>query len=115
GNDVAQAVVGAAKIVDRNDMRVIQAGQNTGLGQKSLDLFRLRYPMAMRHLDSHHAPQVVVIALVDNPEASFAEFPRDAVTAQRSRLIRLLPMYRLRPRTHRLMRRIGFLPMWPKA
>ena len=37
---IAQAVVGAADVVDRDDVRVVEAGQDAGLGQVGLGVRR---------------------------------------------------------------------------
>ena len=41
---VAEAVVGPAHVVDRDDVRVVELGQGAGLGQVSLDVTGARRP-----------------------------------------------------------------------
>ena len=38
GDDVAEAVVGPAHVVDRDDVRVVELGEGAGLGQVGLDV-----------------------------------------------------------------------------
>src|SRR5262249_11405163 len=86
GDDEAEAV-GAAYIINRHDMRLIQAGQYASLCEVGLDIFRLTNPMAVGHLDRHLPPQFLVVAFVDNAKTAGAESPRNTVAAQTLRVI----------------------------
>jgi hypothetical protein len=110
GDDVTQAILGAAYVVDRDDVGVIQAGQDAGFGEVSLDSFGLRNPMAVRHLNGHLAPQLLIITLINQPEAAFAERPDNSVAAQTNGRRRLLGRRPFRSRADRLVGRLGLVP-----
>jgi hypothetical protein len=85
GDDVAQAIVGAAEVVHGYDAGVIEAGQDAGLGQVLLRIGSGADPAAVGHLDGHVAAQVVVVTPVDDTEAAFAQLGRDPIAAQPGR------------------------------
>jgi hypothetical protein len=63
---------------------VVQAGQDTGLSQVSIDIARRRDPLPVRHLDRHVAAQLVIIGLVDDAKTPGAQLRRDAVATQKN-------------------------------
>ena len=65
GDDVAEAVVGPAHVVDRDDVRVVEPGEDPGLGQVGLDVLGAGDPLGVGHLDRHRAVEVVVVGQVD--------------------------------------------------
>ena len=67
GDDVAEAVVGAADVVDRDDVGVVELGEDLGLGQVGLDVLGAGDPLGVGHLDRHRPVEVVVLGQVDRP------------------------------------------------
>ena len=72
-DDEAQAVLGAAYIMNRYDMWVIQAGEDAGLGQIRFGVFRLGKAMTVRHLDGHLPFQFVIVGQVNCSETALAQ------------------------------------------
>ncbi len=101
-DDVTQAVPCSADIEDRNDVGVVQTGQNAGLGQVRLDVFRPRNPLPVRHLDGDRAMQLVIVGQVDLPEPASAQELLRPVAAN---LLRQLGCNRIRTAHFRGRRR----------
>ena len=79
-----RAVLGAADVVDRNDVRMAGgAGLSASLGEIGFhDMGRTAgHPLGERHLDRHRSVEVVVMGQVDAAEAPLAEHLDDAVAA----------------------------------
>jgi hypothetical protein len=68
-----QAVRGAADIMNRDNMRVIQAGKHAGLGQICLGVFRFDKALTVRDLDGHLPFQVVIVSQVNGTETALAQ------------------------------------------
>ena len=73
GHDEAQAVVGAADVVDGDDVRVVQAGEDAGLGQVRLDVLGACDQTGMRRLDRDGPVKLLIQRLKDAPEATFSK------------------------------------------
>ena len=73
--------VGAADVVDGDDVRVVEVGDGAGLGQVGFGVVGPGDQMGVRHLDRHGALQLVVVGQVDEAEAALAQQPLDAVAA----------------------------------
>src|SRR5262249_16348241 len=80
-DDEAEPVLGAAGVVDGDDVRVVQAGENTGLGQVGFNILGAFDPAGVRHLDGDLTPQFLVHGQVDPPAAALAQQPLDPVAA----------------------------------
>ena len=84
-DDEAEAVVGPADVVDRDDVRVVEPGQGAGLGQVGLDVLGAGDPLGVGHLDRDRAVELVVAGQVDPPESPLAQPPDHPVAADRRR------------------------------
>jgi hypothetical protein len=80
-DDVAQAVVGAAGVVNGDNVGVVEGGDDTGLGQVGLDVLGAFDPAGVRDLDGDRPTQLLVEGQVDPAEAAFAQESHDAVAA----------------------------------
>ena len=78
-DDEAGAVLGAADIVDGNDVRVVEVGDGAGFGQIGFGVFGPSHQLAVRHLDGDEPLQLVVVGQVDEAEAAFAQDLLDPV------------------------------------
>ena len=54
-DDVAEAVVGAAHVMDRHDVRVVEVGEDAGFGQVGFGVLGAGDALRVRHLDGHGA------------------------------------------------------------
>ena len=79
GDDVAPPVLRGADIEDRDDVRVVQAGQDAGLGQVRLDIFGRRSALLVRHLDGDGAMQLLIVGQIDPPEPACTQEPLDPI------------------------------------
>ena len=66
--------------MDRDDVRVVQAGQDAGFGQVRLDILRPGDPLRVGDLDGHRAVEVVIMGQIDAPEAALTQEPDHPVT-----------------------------------
>ncbi len=73
GDDVAEAVVGPAHVVDGDDARVVEPGEGAGLGQVGLDILATEDPIRVGHLDRHGAVEIVVLSQIDPAETAMAQ------------------------------------------
>ena len=73
GDDVAEAVVGPAHVVDRDDVRMVQPGEGAGLGQVRSDAHLTDDPLRVGHLDRHGAVELVILSQIDLAEATLAQ------------------------------------------
>ena len=69
---VALALVGPAHVVDRDDVRVVELGEGTGLVEVGLDIRGAEDPVRVGHLDRHGTVEVVVPGEVDAAESPLA-------------------------------------------
>ena len=72
GDDVAEAVLGAADVVDWDDARVVEMGQSAGLAQVLLDVVGAGDALGAGDFDGHVPVEILVVGEVDAPEASLA-------------------------------------------
>jgi hypothetical protein len=80
-DDETRELVGAAHVIDRDDMRVVEAGDGAGLGPIGFGISRQSHQSGVRHLDSDVPVQLVVLGQVDPTEAALAQESLDAVAA----------------------------------
>src|SRR5262249_18393887 len=78
-DDVAGAVVGAADVEDRDDVRVIEVGDGAGFGQVGVGGFGTIHQLAVRNLDGAGPLQLPVVGEVDDAGPAPAEHLLDAV------------------------------------
>ena len=78
--------LGAADVVDGDDVRVVEAGDGAGFGQVGFGVFGAVHQLAVRHLDGDEPLQLVVVGQVDEAEAALAQDPLDAVATDPVRL-----------------------------
>ena len=78
-DDEAGALLGAADIVDGNDVRMVEVGDGAGFGQIGFGVFGPGDQLAVRHLDGDEPLQLVVVGQVDEAEAALAQDPLDPV------------------------------------
>src|SRR5690348_11632081 len=95
--------------MNRDDMRMVQAGEDTGFTQVVFDFSGSRHAMAVRHLDGHNSPKFIVVAFVNNAETTGTKFGRYPVAAKENRLLDSSRPLCLRPGTCPLLRRSAFL------
>ena len=81
GDDEAGAVLGAAHVVDRHDVGVVEGGDGAGLGQVGFGVFGPADEPAVRHLDGDGPLQLLVVGQVDATEAALAQDPLNPVAA----------------------------------
>ncbi len=79
-------LVGAADIVDRHDVRVVEVGDGAGFGQIGFGVFGASHQLGVRHLDGDEPLQLVVVGEVDEAEAALAQDFLDAVATDVLRL-----------------------------
>ena len=80
-----QAVVAAANVEDRHNVRMLQARDDAGLGHVRLGVPGPGQTIAARHLDGHGALQLFIVALVNDAEAALAQELVHPVASQASR------------------------------
>ena len=78
-DDEAGKLFGAADIMDRHDVRVIEIGDRAGFGQIGFGIFGAIHQLAMRHLDRDETLQLVVVGEVDEAETALAQHSLDPV------------------------------------
>src|SRR5262249_35739819 len=71
--DKAGAVLGAADIENRDDVRMVEAGDGAGFGQVGFGVTRPSDKPGVRHLDGHEPLQLLVVGQVDDAEATLAQ------------------------------------------
>src|SRR5262249_6517303 len=81
GNDEARQLVGAADVVNGNDMRMVEAGDCARFRDITGHVEDVWYEYPMGHLDGHLPLQLFVQCQIDAPKVPFAENPLHAVTA----------------------------------
>ena len=69
----AEAVVGPPDVVDRNDVGMVQSGEDPGLGEVSFDVLGAGDSLRPGHLDGDPAVQLGIPRQINPPEASLAE------------------------------------------
>src|SRR4029077_14538085 len=72
-HDKAETIARGADVIDRNNVGMVEAGEETGFGQVRLGL--LRYGKALRpgNLYGYRPVQLIVMGQVDATEASLAQ------------------------------------------
>src|SRR5262249_40424356 len=73
GDDEVEIFLPAAHIIDRNDVRMIQAGQDPGFGQVRGSILRVGNPMPMGNLNGYSSLQLIIAGQVNPSEAAFAQ------------------------------------------
>ena len=81
GDHVAQTVISPAYVIDRNDVGVVELGEDLGLGQVDRDVLGAGDPLGVGHLDRHRPAERVVLGQVDRPEPASTQQPDDPVAA----------------------------------
>ena len=64
---------GTAHIINGDDVRVLQAGDDTGFGEVGFCLCGAGNTLSMRSFDGHRPVQLVVVGRIDPPEPTFAQ------------------------------------------
>ncbi len=73
-----------AHVIERADVRMIQAGDDAGLALEPLARLRARSKMCGKHLDGNDAIESRVSSLIHLAHAAFAELRDDLVVAEPS-------------------------------
>jgi hypothetical protein len=77
-----QHTVRVARVVDRDDVRVLEAGRDGGLPLEAVAVLPVGGERRRQHLQGDRAPQVQVARAVDDPHAALADERFDAVPGQ---------------------------------
>ena len=85
-NDVAEAVLGAAGVVDGHDIRVLELREDLGFREIGFEIIRRRDPLDVRHLDGDGAVELVVVGEIDATETAFSEQPDHAIATDLGRV-----------------------------
>src|SRR5262249_9416809 len=80
-DNVTGELLGAADVVDGNDMRVVEMGDGAGFRQVRFGVRPLSDESGVRHLDGHGPAELVVVSQVNPSETAFAQQPVHAVAA----------------------------------
>jgi hypothetical protein len=78
-HDVARELLGAAHVVNRHDIGMVQVGDDARFGEIGFGTAGFGHQMGMRNLDRHRAAQLLVLSQVDEAEAASAQHPFDPV------------------------------------
>jgi len=73
GHDVAEAVIGSSRVIDRNDVGMVECGDDARLAQIRLHIIRLDDALGVGNLDRHRAGELVVVSEIDPPEAALTQ------------------------------------------
>ena len=80
-NHKTQERIGAADVVHRHDMWMVEAGDGAGFGQIVVGILGAGHQAAMRHLDCHQPFQLIVAGEINESEASLPQQLFDAIAA----------------------------------
>ena len=83
-HNVAESKVGAAHVMDRHDVGMVQPGEDLGFDQKRLGILRVSDSLRIWHLDGDRAVEVIVVSQINSPESALTE-PTDDPIAPNSR------------------------------
>ncbi len=86
-NDEARTLLGTAHVVDRDDARVIEAGDGPGFGQVGVGVFSAGNQAGVRDLDRDLTLQLLVVGQIDDAESTYAQDSLDLVAADLPRLL----------------------------
>ena len=79
----AEAVRSASGVVDRNDMGMVERGDDARLAQELLDVFRAVDSLGLGDLDRHRPGELIVAGQVDPAKCAFTETALHAIAADR--------------------------------
>jgi hypothetical protein len=79
GDHEAQTIIGAPQVVNRHDMRMVEAGEDTGFVQVRLDVFRLRDAIRAGDFDRDGAVEIVIEGEEDLSEPACPKPSEDLV------------------------------------
>src|SRR5262245_7585628 len=79
------AVVSAPRFVDGRDPRMFESRQRLNFTPKQFDLILIHEPSAANDLQRNGATRVLLLGLVDNTHAAFAELAEDSIIANKDR------------------------------
>ena len=71
----------ASYVVNRDDVRVFEAGNGASLGKIEFGVFWASDQIRVRHFDGHGAAKLVIMGQIDQPESAFAQQLDDPVPA----------------------------------
>ena len=80
-DDEAGVILGAAHVVDGNDVRVVQAGDGAGFGPVGFGVFGPGDEPAVRHFDGHEPLQLLVVGEENPTETALAQDSLDPEAA----------------------------------
>ena len=80
-DDVARKFLGAADIVNRDNIRVIEAGDGARFGEIRFGILGIQDEFAMGNLDRDQALQSVVAGQIDDAEAALAQHVLNQIAA----------------------------------
>ena len=80
-DDVGEAVLRPAQVIDRDDVRVVEPREVAGFLQVGVHVLGSRDPLGPCDLDRDRPVKVVVVGQVDSPEASLAQDPEEPIAA----------------------------------
>ena len=73
GDDEERKFRRASHVVNRDDVRMFEAGHGAGFGQIQFGIFGASDPIGVGHLDGDGAMQLFVMGQIDEAEAPFAQ------------------------------------------
>jgi hypothetical protein len=79
GDHEAETILRATDVMDRNDVRVVQPGEDTGFVQVGFHILGMTDTLGVRHLDGDRSVEVIIVRQVDSPEPALAETADDPV------------------------------------
>ncbi len=79
GDHEAETNLRATDVEDRNDVRVVQPGEDAGFVQVGFHILGLTDPLGVRHLDGDRSVEVIIVRQVDSPEPALTETADDPV------------------------------------
>src|SRR5262245_12787241 len=79
------AFVSASRFVDGRDPRMFEPRQRLNFAMKQFDLILIHQSPAANDLQRHESPRMLLLGLVDNAHAAFAELAEDSIIANKER------------------------------
>jgi hypothetical protein len=80
GDHEAQAIISSPNVEDRHDMRMVEAGDDAGFIQVSLNIFGLSYPFWSGNFDRNGAVKIIIKGEKDLTETALPKPSKDGVT-----------------------------------